>query len=128
MCRYSDHKYRTHYICLPCRRHVKHQRQEEPAVCCTLCGAPMIHAGRDFAAPRAQDDDQWVKLAEMHAAGGLSGRFDSCGCGGHGGEHVFDTLGELRHPIMAGGTRQVAAGAAKRHDDWRQRAIPFPDR
>jgi len=81
MCRYGMTTYKTHYVCVPCRRTLK----AEPLDCdadatprCPECGAVTIHVGRDFAAPRRLDDRGWRALAAVLDAGL---RFDSCGCG-----------------------------------------------
>ena len=82
MCRYSDHNYRTHYICLDCRKTFKHRRPwPQRDMPCPQCGQPMRDAGRDFRAPRLQDRRSWRVVATLLRSGV---HFDSCGCYGPG--------------------------------------------
>jgi hypothetical protein len=53
------------YACLACRRSFKRPGgggvpDERP---CPRCGAAAINLGRHFKAPRADDDEQWEKVA-----------------------------------------------------------------
>jgi hypothetical protein len=85
MCRYGMTNYKTHYVCVPCRRTLKSDPLDLVAGStpgCPECAGPTLHVGRDFAAPRRLDDGAWRALAAVLDAGL---RFDSCGCGGPGG-------------------------------------------
>lgn len=92
MCRYAFTSYKTHFVCLPCRRSFKHDYGSSPR--CPSCTKPMIHMGRDFHPPRRADRRQWAKLALLLDAqperrdvvGPLpqAPLFDSCGCTGPG--------------------------------------------
>ena len=76
--------YKTHYVCVPCRRTSKinpYALGDDGAPRCPQCAQPMLHVGRDFAAPRRVDERGWRALAAVLDAGL---RFDSCGCGGPG--------------------------------------------
>jgi DNA-directed RNA polymerase subunit RPC12/RpoP len=82
MCRYMDHAYRAHYVCLDCH----YTKKSDPRgfkwgkgrdeIKCTKCGGRMVAVGQDFRAPRKGSKD-WVPLIESIRAGK---RFWSCGC------------------------------------------------
>ena len=81
MCRYADHAYLSHYVCVPCRISWKAERRPTSPPLCRGCGLPGVHMGRDFKAPRKADVNGWRKVGIFVAQGV---RFDSCGCGGPG--------------------------------------------
>lgn len=85
MCRYAEYSYKTHFICIPCRKHWKGggdgMRMEMHSLHCPHCGANGIDMGKDFKAPRRDDERQWRKLALLVERGLL---FRSCGCDGPG--------------------------------------------
>lgn len=87
MCRYSMSNYKTHYICLSCRKSVKQDwlgpKTRDIIKCpkCPECRQTLVHVGRDFKAPKRNNTNQWKKLALLVKAGIL---FDSCGCDGPG--------------------------------------------
>ena len=93
MCRYSDHDYRTHFVCLVDRHAAKYPRGTAPR--CPTCAQPLLDLGRDFQAPRRNAFRQWEKLRLLVARGE---RFESCGCSGPGPR--ARTLGEARHPLL----------------------------
>jgi hypothetical protein len=79
MCRYAEHHYRSHHVCVGCRVSFKH---EGGAISrCPRCTAVMVNAGRDLEVPRRNDTAGWRALAAVLDAG-LD--FHSCGCGGPG--------------------------------------------
>ena len=80
MCRYSDHDYPQHFLCLPCKKSFKGDFDSSVDRRCPGCGALAIRVGRDFKAPRKTASTQWRKIAVLLASG-VS--FDSCGCGDH---------------------------------------------
>ncbi|RKS71198.1 hypothetical protein BZB76_5685 [Actinomadura pelletieri DSM 43383] len=81
MCRYGEARYKTHYVCLPCRATFKLDFAPERERPCPHCRLPMIDAGRDLAAPRRTDRAGWRALNVVLNAG-LD--FHSCGCEGPG--------------------------------------------
>ena len=82
MCRYSDHQYPEHFVCVSCRVSCKGEFDQPGAERrCPHCAVPMIAMGLDFKAPRKDATLQWRKLALLVADGV---RFSSCGCGGPG--------------------------------------------
>lgn len=80
MCRYSMKPYKSHYVCVQCRRSVKQARDRE-CVPCPECARPMYAMGMDFQAPRRESNKQWRKLALLVDAGVT---FNGCGCNGPG--------------------------------------------
>lgn len=98
MCRYTEHEYKTHWCCLPCRVSFKHPggwgsaRSPENRPHCPHCGEPMLDLGRDFQPPRKDADVQWRKV-ELLVSQGV--RFDSCGCSGPG--YRPSTLAGAKH-------------------------------
>jgi hypothetical protein len=98
MCRYNEHSYRTHFVCVACRSVSKGFRQYAGLVRCPRCGVPMKDFGRDFKAPRKDSDNQWRKLALMVETD--LPLFDSCGCTGPGwGKGVLKTLGSAKREV-----------------------------
>jgi hypothetical protein len=79
MCRYMEHPYKTHWVCVPCRHVAKYDPHVEPR--CPTCQEPLIDFGRDFKAPRKLATNQWRKLEILVAKNLL---FKSCGCTGPG--------------------------------------------
>lgn len=77
MCRYSEHEYKTHWVCIT-DRHVAKSRNQRT---CPFCQKLMADFGKDFKAPRKQSHNQWRKLELLVKSGML---FDSCGCNGPG--------------------------------------------
>lgn len=98
MCRYTEHEYKTHWACLPCRFTAKHPggwphpvpAGEGPR--CPHCGEAMIDMGKDFQPPRKGEEKQWRKV-ELLVAQGY--RFHSCGCDGPG--YRASTLAGAKH-------------------------------
>jgi len=85
MCRYAFSNYKTSWACIPCR-HVA--QYPHPSVLpqarwpvCPLCREPMLHAGRDFQAPRKGNRSEWNAVAAVLNSGN---DYDSCGCTGPG--------------------------------------------
>ena len=80
MCRYAETTYKVHYVCVPCRRSLKHVRDgaERP---CPECRRPMVYAGHDFAAPPRRDGSGWAAVAAVLEAGLRYEGFEPCGCG-----------------------------------------------
>jgi len=110
MCRYGMSNYKTHYVCVPCRRTLKADPLDlaaDQTPGCPECAQPTVHVGRDFAAPRRLDDRGWRALAMVLAAGL---RFDSCGCGGPGKRPRTPAAvrARTRHALRNG--RTIAAG------------------
>lgn len=101
MCRYGGTFYKTHMVCLPCRRSVK--AHNGGAVRCPECRAGMLDAGRDFATPRRGDTRAWRAL-EALLRGGVT--FYSCGCYGPGARPRSSA--ELRR-ARASAERRIAA-------------------
>jgi hypothetical protein len=109
MCRYSGTRYKTHYVCLPCRASFKVDFDPERERPCLHCRLPMIDAGRDFAVPQRTDRDAWRALAVVFNAG-LD--FHSCGCGGMGFRPR--TPAQVRGPYAASGQQSAATGPGPR--------------
>ncbi|TDQ01040.1 hypothetical protein [Labedaea rhizosphaerae] len=81
MCRYGMSHYKMHYVCLPCRVSAKYEWLPTREHRCPRCGAPMITAGFDFAAPPKRDESGWRALEATLNAGI---KFLTCGCSGPG--------------------------------------------
>lgn len=79
MCRYAMSDYRTHFVCVPCRRSFKHESRSEQR--CPDCRSLMVDAGRDLEVPRRGDVAGWRALAVVLNSG-LT--FHGCGCNGPG--------------------------------------------
>lgn len=77
MCRYTDHNYRTHYVCCDCL--VSRKEHYHPEVRCNRCGDKMALAGKDFKAPKQRDKKTWKIIAVL--VGNIPNYFNSCGCG-----------------------------------------------
>lgn len=96
MCRYAMAPYKTHFVCLPCRKVWKGGgsvtgERIPPSKHCPHCGAEGIDMGMDFHTPRRGDDRQWRKV-ELMVERGV--RFQGCGCRGPGGQP--DTLSDAK--------------------------------
>ena len=111
MCRYSDHSYPEHYICVPCRFSAKGDFDAGAGRACPTCREPMVAMGRDFAPPRKQNHNQWRKL-ELLIAAGIN--FRGCGCSGPGPRPrtLADTKRYLQERAGRGQTGRARAGLA----------------
>lgn len=85
MCDNRDHRYRTHYVCPPCRISQKrwapgsrNGHTDPPR--CPRCSTEMHNAGHDFAAPRQHDSAGWSVVAAVLAAGLRYEGYEPCGC------------------------------------------------
>lgn len=78
MCRYSDAKYKTSYVCFHCRVSFQQRRDFDynGKHRCPQCMRATMDMGRDFKAPRKRDKKAWARLPRRVRA------FDSCGCAG----------------------------------------------
>lgn len=80
MCHYAEKSYKPHHVCVACR--VSFKLYAGPGGRpCPRCSAPMLRAGRDFAAPRRRDAKAWSVVAAVLAAGLAYEGFEPCGCG-----------------------------------------------
>jgi hypothetical protein len=81
MCFYAEVHYKRHYVCVTCRVSFKHH--PDPAVTrrCPRCAAPMLCAGRDFAAPPRRDVKAWSVVAVVLGEGLRYEGREICGCG-----------------------------------------------
>ncbi|MFI1464852.1 hypothetical protein [Nocardia carnea] len=84
MCDNRDHRYRTHYVCPPCRvsqkRWVPTSRHSAGPPHCPRCSTGMHNAGHDFAAPRQHDSAGWSVVAAVLATGLRYDGYEPCGC------------------------------------------------
>ncbi|MBF6352412.1 hypothetical protein IU448_25875 [Nocardia flavorosea] len=85
MCDNRDRRYRTHYVCPPCRvsqkRWVPTAQHSASPPRCPRCSTEMLDAGHDFAAPRQHDSAGWSVVAAVLATGLRYDGYEPCGCG-----------------------------------------------
>lgn len=80
MCRYAFKNYKSHYVCFECIKVMKLWDNE--SLRCPQCRESMVDMGRDFHAPRKNNNNQWKKLKLLHQQGIHFG--NTCGCDGPG--------------------------------------------